>query len=46
VIAPAAGVVVAWKSYLSPFTGSGVVFRGLLVVIAIVVVTIAVPGTV
>ncbi len=40
VIASAAGVVVVWKSYFSPFTSSGPVFWGLLVFIAIVVVTI------
>jgi amino acid transporter len=39
-IASAAGVVVVWKSYFSPFTSSGVVFWGLMVFIAIVVVTI------
>jgi amino acid transporter len=42
VIASAAGVVVVWKSYFSPFTSSGVVFWGLMVFIAIVVITIAV----
>jgi amino acid transporter len=41
VIASAAGVVVVWKSYFSPFTSSGVVFWGLLVFFAIVAVTIA-----
>jgi len=40
VIASAAGVVVVWKSYFSPFTSSGPVFWGLLVFIAIVVATI------
>jgi amino acid transporter len=40
VIASAAGVVVVWKSYFSPFTSSGVVFWGLLVFIAVLVVTI------
>jgi amino acid transporter len=39
-IASAAGVVVVWKSYFSPFTSSGVVFWGLLVFIAVLVVTI------
>ncbi len=42
VIASAAGIVVVWKSYFSPFTSSGVVFWGLMVFIAILVVTIAV----
>jgi len=41
VIASAAGVVVVWKSYFSPFTSSGVVFWGLLVFIAVLVLTIA-----
>ena len=41
VVASAAGVVVVWKSYFAPFTSSGVVFWGLLVFFAIVVVTIA-----
>jgi len=39
-IASAAGVVVVWKSYFSPFTSSGVVFWGLLVFIAVLAVTI------
>jgi amino acid transporter len=41
VIASAAGVLVVWKSYFSPFTSSGVVFWGLMVFIAVLVVTIA-----
>jgi amino acid transporter len=41
VVASAAGVVVVWKSYFAPFTSSGVVYWGLLVFFAIVVVTIA-----
>jgi amino acid transporter len=40
VVASAAGVVVVWKSYFAPFTSSGVVYWGLLVFFAIVVVTI------
>jgi len=40
-IASAAGVVVVWKSYFSPFTSSGVVFWGLMVFIAVLVITIA-----
>ena len=39
-IASAAGVVVVWKSYFSPFTSSGVVFWGLLVFFAVLVITI------
>ena len=34
VVASAAGVVVVWKSYFSPFTSTGPVFWGLLVFIA------------
>ena len=40
VVASAAGVVVVWKSYFSPFTSSGVVFWGLMVFIAVLVITI------
>jgi amino acid transporter len=40
VVASAAGVVVVWKSYFSPFTSTGPVYWGLLVFIAIVVITI------
>jgi hypothetical protein len=40
VIASAAGVVVVWKSYFSPFTSSGVVYWGLLVFFIILAVTI------
>jgi amino acid transporter len=40
VVASAAGVVVVWKSYFSPFTSSGTVYWGLLVFIAVVVITI------
>ncbi len=39
-VASAAGVVVVWKSYFSPFTSSGPVYWGLLVFIAVLVVTI------
>jgi amino acid transporter len=39
-IASAAGVVVVWKSYFSPFTSSGPVYWGLLVFIAVLVITI------
>jgi len=40
VVASAAGVVVIWKSYFSPFTSSGPVYWGLLVFIAVLVITI------
>jgi amino acid transporter len=39
-VASAAGVVVVWKSYFSPFTSSGVVFWGLLVFVAVLVITL------
>jgi hypothetical protein len=41
VIATAAGGVVVWKSYFSPFTSSGPVYWGLLVFFVILAVTIA-----
>jgi amino acid transporter len=40
-VATAAGVVVVWKSYFSPFTSSGPVYWSLLVFIAVLVITIA-----
>jgi amino acid transporter len=40
VVASAAGVVVVWKSYFSPFTSSGPVYWGLLVFIAVLVITL------
>ena len=40
VVASAAGIVVVWKSYFSPFTSSGPVYWGLLVFIAVLVITI------
>src|SRR5215813_267844 len=40
VVASAAGVVVVWKSYFSPFTSSGPVFYGLMVFIAVLAITI------
>jgi amino acid transporter len=39
-VASAAGVVVVWKSYFSPFTSTGPVYWGLLVFIAVLVITI------
>jgi len=39
-IATAAGVVVVWKSYFSPFTSTGPVYWGLLVFFVILAVTI------
>jgi amino acid transporter len=41
VVASAAGVVVVWKSYFSPFTSTGPVFWGLMVFIVVLVITIA-----
>ena len=40
VVASAAGIVVVWKSYFSPFTSTGPVFWGLMVFIAVLVITI------
>ena len=40
VVATAAGVVVVWKSYFSPFTSSGPVYWGLLVFFVILAITI------
>jgi hypothetical protein len=42
-VASAAGVVVVWKSYFSPFTSSGPVYWGLLVFIAVLLITILAP---
>ena len=39
-VATAAGVVVVWKSYFSPFTSTGPVFYGLMVFIAVLAITI------
>src|SRR6266436_8393164 len=39
-VASAAGVVVVWKSYFSPFTSTGTVFYGLMVFIAVLAITI------
>jgi amino acid transporter len=41
-IASAAGVVVVWKSYFSPFTSTGPVFWGLMSFIVLVIVTLVV----
>jgi hypothetical protein len=40
VVASAAGIVVVWKSYFSPFTSTGPVYWGLLVFCAVLVITI------
>jgi amino acid transporter len=39
-VAAAAGVVVVWKSYFSPFTSSGPVYWGLLVFIVVLAITL------
>jgi len=39
-VASAAGVVVVWKSYFSPFTSTGPVYWGLLVFIVVLVITL------
>ena len=40
VVASAAGVIVVWKSYFSPFTSTGPVYWGLMVFIAVLVLTV------
>ena len=40
VVASAAGVVVVWKSYFSPFTSTGPVFWGLMTFIVVLVLTV------
>ncbi len=42
VLASAAGVVVVWKSYFSPFTSTGPVYYGLMVFIAVLVLTVVI----
>jgi amino acid transporter len=41
VVASAAGVLVVWKSYFSPFTSTGPVFWGLMTFIVVLVLTVA-----
>jgi hypothetical protein len=41
-VASAAGVVVVWKSYFSPFTSTGPVFWGLMTFIVVLALTVAV----
>ena len=41
-VASAAGILVVWKSYFSPFTSTGPVYWGLMTFIAIVIITIVV----
>lgn len=40
VVASAAGVVVVWKSYFSPFTSTGPVFWGLMTFIVVLAITV------
>jgi amino acid transporter len=42
VIASAAGIVVVWKSYFSPFTSTGPVFWGLMTFIVVLVLTVVI----
>ena len=42
VVASAAGIVVVWKSYFSPFTSTGPVFWGLMTFIVVLVLTLAI----
>jgi amino acid transporter len=41
-VASAAGIVVVWKSYFSPFTSTGPVFWGLMTFIVVLVLTVVV----
>ena len=41
-VASAAGIVVVWKSYFSPFTSTGPVFWGLMMFIVVLVITVVV----
>jgi amino acid transporter len=40
VVASAAGIVVVWKSYFSPFTSTGPVFWGLMTFVVVLVLTV------
>jgi len=42
VVASAAGVVVVWKSYFSPFTSTGPVFWGLMTFVVVLVLTVVI----
>jgi amino acid transporter len=42
VVASAAGILVVWKSYFSPFTSTGPVFYGLMTFIVVLVLTVVI----
>ena len=42
VVASAAGIVVVWKSYFSPFTSTGPVFWGLMTFIVVLILTVVI----
>ena len=42
VVASAAGIVVVWKSYFSPFTSTGPVFWGLMTFIVVLILTLGI----
>jgi amino acid transporter len=42
VVASAAGILVVWKSYFSPFTSTGPVFWGLMTFVVVLVLTVAI----
>ena len=42
VVASAAGIVVVWKSYFSPFTSTGPVFWGLMTFVVVLVLTVVI----
>ena len=41
-VASAAGIVVVWKSYFSPFTSTGPVFWGLMTFIVVLALTVVI----
>jgi hypothetical protein len=42
VVATAAGILVVWKSYFSPFTSTGPVFYGLMTFIVVLALTVVI----
>ena len=42
VVASAAGILVVWKSYFSPFTSTGPVFWGLMTFIVVLALTVVI----
>jgi len=42
VVASAAGILVVWKSYFSPFTSTGPVYWGLMTFVVVLVLTVVI----